>query len=254
MIENKEIMKKVEMLEKSDDLVNEAFNQKTKKLKKELLEKALEIYPENYDAERFLIFLENDKIKVLNNLKKLMKKVEDKLKEEDPEIFEDSSDIGYMIEARPYLRIKYSYIRILIDLCRYKEAKAEAEEMLKLSERDGTGTRYTLIGLYIFFEEFKKAEKIIKKYDEDSLIMLLLEAMMNFKKAEYDKFKECIRQIKMKNIDVIPVLKDKEEFNELMKYGEKADSYSPGSLGEVAVEFQKIKPLVYSIPYFFKMM
>ena len=158
---------------KSEELLDEAYEAETEKEARRLAKKALEVYPDNIDAQTFLANMEENPI---NRLKKLDWAIENARKLLEKEGYFEEDNIGAfwgILETRPYMRARNFRVETLVFLGRYRESVKECEELLKLCEGDNLGIRYKLIGLYCYLEEFDKCEKIFKKYDEESAFMLL---------------------------------------------------------------------------------
>lgn len=182
-LNNNEIEFEDEPRFQSDDLLEEAYNSTSKTKAIKLAKQALEIYPDNIDAECFIAEFEENQIKKLSKMEAIIEKAI-KILEKD-NMFEQEN-IGHfwgMIETRPYMRARNRKITILMDLGRYTEAIKECEEMLNLCENDNLGIRYTLMGLYCVLEKFEECEKLYKKFNEYSAFMLFPMAIMYFKKV-----------------------------------------------------------------------
>lgn len=191
----------------SDDLLEEAYNTSSKTKAIKLAKQALEINPENIDAECFIAEFEENQIKKLSKMENIIEKAT-KLLEKD-NMF-DKDNIGHfwgMIETRPYMRARNRKLTILMDLGRYTDAIKECEEMLNLCESDNLGIRYTLIGLYCTLEKFEECEKLYKKFNEYSAFMLFPMAIMYFKKGDYKKSKKFLKDVQEANPYIIKILK-----------------------------------------------
>ena len=179
---------------KPEDLLEGAYNTSSKTKAIKLAKQALEINPENIDAECFIAEFEENQIKKLSKMEDIIEKAT-KILEKD-NMF-DKENIGHfweMIETRPYMRARNRKLTILMDLGRYTDAIKECEEMLKLCESDNLGIRYTLIGLYCTLEKFEECEKLYKKFNEYSAFMLFPMAIMYFKKGDYKKSKKFLKK------------------------------------------------------------
>ena len=229
----------------SDEILEEAYEAETEKEAKKLAKKALEIYPDNIDAQTFLANMEENPV---NRLKKLDWTIENARKNLEKKGLFDKESIGVfwgIIETRPYMRARNFKVETLLFLGRYKEAIKECEELLELCESDNLGIRYKLIGLYCFLEEFDKCEKIFKKYNEESSFMLFPMAIMYYKKGDYKKTKKMLERLDEVNPYVIDYMK-----NEKGNLGKIIEYYAPGSREEAEIVYFDLFYLVTSVPSF----
>lgn len=96
--------------EQSDDLLFEAYDEPIKSKAIKLAKQALEINANNIDAENFITKFETNTIKKLGRYKETLDKEQAKLEKED---FFNKENIGIfwgLIETRPYMRTKHSYM------------------------------------------------------------------------------------------------------------------------------------------------
>lgn len=228
----------------SDDLLEEAYEAETEKEARRLVKKALEVYPDNIDAQTFLANMEENPI---NRLKKLDWAIENARKILEKEGYFEEDSIGAfwgILETRPYMRARNFRVETLMFLGRYHEAIKECEELLKLCESDNLGIRYKLIGLYCYFEEFDKCEKIFKKYDEESAFMLLPISIMYYKKGDYKKAEKMIKRLDEANPYIVDNIVS-EDIDE-----GPAEYYSRGSEEEAYLVHMEFFYLLTSVPSF----
>ena len=145
---------------KSDELLEEALeaNSKSKALK--LAKQALDIYPNNIDAENLIVEYEENPIKKLKKLDIIIVKATKLLEEQNMFDKENIGDFWLILETRPYMRARHNKVVTLWELGRYSEARKECEELIQLCNSDNTGIRYILIGLYCILEKFEECEKL----------------------------------------------------------------------------------------------
>lgn len=192
---------------------------------KEILEKkandALKLYPQNIDAKLFLLSFEKNFINKLEKLNTLLEEETKKLENDGYFKKEYIGEFWLYLETRPYMKILYEKIKTLIELGRYKEAIAESEKMIKLCKHDNLGIRYILMGLYCILEDFKKFEKIYKKYNYDCMENNLMFAFYNFKKGDYITAKEYILKLKKQNPFLLLLATDSQLEKNLNRIDEK---------------------------------
>lgn len=231
----------------SDELLEEAYEAETEKEARSLAKKALEVYPDNIDAQVFLANMERNPVNRLKQLDWAIEKARKILEEEG--LFEEDN-IGHfwgMIETRPYMRARNSKLQELMILGRYKEAVKESEELLKLCENDNMGVRSLLMGLYCYFEEFDKCEKLHEQYKEDRTISMLFPmAIMYYKKGDYRKAEKMLNEIDEKNPFIVDYCIGEVE-NEI---DEDPEYYSLGSQEEAYITFKENFYLIASLPSF----
>lgn len=250
-LNNNEIEFEDEPRFQSDNLLEEAYNTTSKTKAIKLAKQALEIYPDNIDAECFITEFEENQIKKLSKMEAIIEKAK-KILEKD-NVFE-RENIGHfwgMIETRPYMRARNRKITILMDLGRYTEAIKECEEMLRLCENDNLGIRYTLIGLYCILEKFEECEKLYKKFNEYSAFMLFPMAIMYFKKGDYKKSKKFLKDVQEVNSHIIKILKNDIA---MLANSEDIEYYAPGSIEEASIIVTDLLYLLGSVPSFITFM
>ena len=256
---NKETQKFLEKLNKdeinfedtpeyeSDELLEEAFEADTEKEARNLAKKALEVYPDNIDAQVFLANMEKNPVNRLKQLDWAIEKARKILEEKN---FFEEDNIGHfwgIIETRPYMRARHSRLEELMMMGRYKEAVKESEELLRLCENDNLGVRSVLIGLYCYFEEFDKCEKLHKQYKEDYTIsMLLPTAIMYYKKSDYKKAEKMLKEIDEINPFIAEYFVGEVDFDS----EDNPEYYSIGSEEEAYITFKENFYLIASVPSF----
>lgn len=235
----------------SDDLLEEAYNTSSKTKAIKLARQALEIYPDNIDAECFIAEFEENQIKKLAKMETIIEKSK-KILEQDNMFDEDNMGHFWgIVETRPYMRARNRKITILMDLGRYTEAIKECEEMLKLCESDNLGIRYTLIGLYCILEKFEDSEKLYKKFNEYSAFMIFPMAIMYFKKGDYKKSKKFLKDTQEVNPYIIKILKNDIA---MLKDSEDIEYYEHGSIEEASIIVNDLLYLLMSVPSFITFM
>lgn len=232
---------------KSDELLDAAFEATTKSKAIKLAKQALELNPNNIDAESLIAEYEENIIKKLKKYEAIVEKAT-KLLEEQEMFSEETIGVFWgIIETRPYMRARYNKILILKELGRYTEAIKECEELLKLCESDNMGVRYILMGLYCVLEKFDECVELFKKYDSDSCFMLFPMAILYFKKGDYKKAKQYLKKVEEQNEFVLDFLLDENgEYSNLSR----PEYYSWGSEEEAFLVIYDLFYLLSSIPSF----
>ena len=149
--------------ENSDDFLEMAYNAETKTKAKNYLKKALELDPNNLDAELFLADISTkSQLEFLEKTEAIIAHG-NKLMEEQGYFKKDCvGEFWLILETRPYMRARHQYA-ILLSQCRMiKKAITECEEMLK---SDNLGVRCLLMHPYTVMEDEKSALKLHKKFE-----------------------------------------------------------------------------------------
>lgn len=142
-----------------------------------------------------------------------------------------------LTETRSYMRLRYSYIEILLDLGKFKKAIKECEEMLILCKGDVLGVRYMLIALYAFFEDEVSAVRLYNAYGKEKSMRMLLPLVALYYKLDNEKNAETyLKKLKATNPEMVELFQDMEGFDqddieELLEYG----MYRTGSKEELVV-------------------
>lgn len=89
-----------------------------------------------------------------------------------------------IVSTRPYMRAKFNYADFLHENERFEEAIRQYEDLLELNPNDNQGARYELFIVYVESGLFKKAEALLKKYNETTTAngaynLVLIELLQN---------------------------------------------------------------------------
>lgn len=235
--------------EESDDLLFEAYDEPIKSKAIKLARQALEVNPNNIDAENFITKFETNAIKKLKKYEETLNKEKENLEKDD---FFNKENIGIfwgLIRTRPYMRTKHSYMLTLMELGRYTEAVKQGEELLELCKSDNLGIRYLIMGLYTILEKFEECEKIYRKYSDDSTFMLFPLSIMYYKKGDYRKCKKILKQIKDENNYILDYLIGNIKFSKTkLEDIENNGTYSWGSEAEAYFVTKDYKYLLGTVP------
>lgn len=163
--------------------------------------KALQMDKDFLDAEVMITELTSDDGEELKlEYERLIEKTEVYLRETDILNDDNTGAFWGILETRPYMRLRYSYIKLLLDQGKFRKAMKECEELLILSEGDNMGVRYLLMSLYAFFEDEMNAIRLHKKYgDEASTHMLLPVVALYYKLDYYKKAESYLKKLEAVN-------------------------------------------------------
>lgn len=224
--------------EDSDDFLEMAYNAETKSKAKNYLKKALELDPDNLDAELFLADISaKSQLEFLQKTEAIIAHG-NKLMEEQGFLNKESmGDFWLILETRPYMRARHQYATLLAQCRMFKKAITECEEMLKLCEGDNLGVRYLLMHLYTVMEDEKSALKLHKKFKLSMNTQFLLPlSILYYKLLDFEKAKKYLLELTEINKDTKEFFKalleqDVDKF-ELGDYG-----YRPFSIDEIIMTF-----------------
>lgn len=245
--EDEEFMKR----EQSDDLLFEAYDEPIKAKAIKLAKQALELNPNNIDAENFITKHESNTIKKLKKYEETLNKEKANLEKENSFKKENIGIFWGLIETRPYMRTKHAYMLTLMELGRYTEAIKQGEELLKLCKNDNLGIRYLIVGLYTVLERFEECEKIYNKYSDNSTFMMFPLSIMYYKKGDYRKCKKILKEIQENNEYILNYLIGRKKFTRAkVEYFEMNNTYSWGSEEEAYFVAKDYKYLLETVPTF----
>ena len=240
--------------ETADDYLDLAEQAASKKKCIEYLRKALELEPDNVDAQLQLI-VQTMEHKVDEQLPALQKLMETAAKQLEPDGY-FKADVGAfweILETRPYMRVCYTYFDALISCGMMHRAIDEGQRLLELCENDNLGVRYQLMHLYVFMEDEMHALALHKQFDSyEETQMLLPLAVLYYKLNQFDKAEDYIKRLAKANKDTKKFLRAAahdeldDYIDELNPYG-----YQPFTMEELLDELMKSSYLFDSVPYFF---
>lgn len=203
--------------------------------------KALELEPENWDAASMVAEISTSSPeKLLEKYEQLIKQA-DAVMERDGYFSEDCiGNFWGIFETRPYMRMRSKYLGMLVSCSMFKKAIAEAEELLRLCANDNLGVRFSLMALYVLFEDEAKALELYSKYKEESTMFLFPLSLLYYRLGDFKQSRQYLRRLKKSN-------KDTFEFFEAMVCGEEEKilhkdlefGYRPFTIDEFVAEFEE---------------
>lgn len=226
--------------------------------KKEALKyakKALELEPENVDAEAMVAELTaNSAESLLDKFKNLIDKTEVNLKSQGYFDDENIGEFWLILETRPYMSLRAKYVDLLLDCMMFRAAAKECEEMLRLCENDNLGMRYRLMHIYAYLEDESAALNLLKQYEEEQSTMFLLPlSMLYYKLGDFKKSAKYLRELNSVNKDTLKFFRiyangDKYEcINNINPFG-----YRPFSIEEFIAELSENNFMFILMDSYFK--
>ncbi len=237
----------------ADDYLELAEEATTKAKAEKYIKKALELEPDNIDAiSASLDLIEHDS--AWGYYQKLSEAVKNGTKIMEKKGFMDEGSIGEfwgIVETRPYMRLLSKYADFMVEVGMPTLAAREYEEMIRLSEDDNIGARYSLMHVYAFLEQEEPALELHKKYDGyEETQMLLPLSILYFKKGDFDRAEDYLKRLCTAN-------KDTKKFFRLIKkdkldrYLEEVSfSYRPFTIEELIVEMTENTFLFRAVPLY----
>ena len=241
--------------ETADDYLELAEQARSDKKCIEYLRKALELEPDNVDAQLQLIILthkdkEDEQLAELQSLKEAAAKP----LEQEGFFRDDIGSFWTLWETRPYMRVCHTYFETLISCGMMRRAIDEGRRLLELCENDNLGVRYQLMHLYAYMEDELQALALHRKYDSyEETQMLLPLAVLYYKMNQFEKAENYIKRLAAVNKDTKKFLRAattnrlEEHIFNMSPYG-----YQPFSIEELIEELMSCGYLFGSAPYFFQ--
>lgn len=233
--------------EESLDYLEMAYEAESEEVALEYAKKALKADKNCLDAEVLIANLSHDGPEDLKvEYEELIKKTEKHLKKQEMFNKENIGGFWGILETRPYMRLRSSYLELIMTMGKFRKAINECEDLLSLSENDNLGIRYTLIGLYALYEDERSAMKLYKKYQEYTTGILLPIVAMYYKMDNYKKAEIYLKELRKANSELVEFFYNIDEYDELeMEEIADAGMYTHGSKEEIIITLSQ-NPHLYS--------
>lgn len=166
--------------EEAQELLYQAFEERSRKKRLELAHQALKLYPNNPDAYNIL----GDEAATLEEAADYYKKgMEAGEKDLGKRFFrENKGHFWGIVETRPYMRAKANYAQALWQLGEKEKAVEQYEQLLQLNPNDNQGIRYFLFPAYIELKKYDEAEELIDQYDEPTALIVYNRLLVSYLK------------------------------------------------------------------------
>ncbi|OJF97008.1 hypothetical protein [Alkalibacterium sp. 20] len=237
---------------RSMDKLEEAQSVNSLKRMKQLIEEAIGIWPENWDAHSMLIDYSPaaDMSEIIEQYKFLEKRAH-------KDWHKNTERGGYLhLEERPYLRIKAKLGFLYMEAGMLDHALDHLLELYKIDESDALGTRYKIMSLYLHKFDWKQAWRFYSKVegaDEDDQLLILI-IIMAVLTDHTDLAKNLLEKLIAVNADVEKLFLENmwpiEDFydDELNL----TESYQPYSYQSLLITLQDILYVIIENEYLFK--
>jgi tetratricopeptide (TPR) repeat protein len=175
--------------ERSDDLLFEAYAEKSNKKRIKLLNDSLIYNPYNTDS---LIALSKFTKNLYTRLEELQLAIEiaTLVLENSDEDYFSVENIGIfwgLVETRPFMRAQQYHILTLMEVEYYYEAIHRCKQLLVLCENDNMGIRYILMKLFALTKNLPEALQLIEQFDEDLFTFKFPFALLLFHTQRYEE-------------------------------------------------------------------
>ena len=238
----------------ADDYLELAEEAPTKAKAEKYIKKALELEPDNMDVVSASLDLIDDD-STWEYYQKLSEAVRNGTKIMEKKGLMDEDSIGEfwgILETRPYMRLLSRYADFMAEAGMMTLAAREYEEMIRLSENDNLGARYSLMHVYAFLEQEEPALELHKKYDGyEETQMLLPLSVLYFKRGDFDKAEDYLRRLCAANKDTKKFFRAIKKEN-LDRYVEAINGYGyqPFTIQELIVELIENSFLFKMVPLY----
>ncbi|MCC5890260.1 MAG: hypothetical protein JJU01_06785 [Alkalibacterium sp.] len=156
------------------DKLEEALSTRSIKRQKKLLDEAITLWPENWDAQSTLIKLNtsDDEASLIENYAFLEKRARKHWSKH-------TDQAGYRnVEERPYLRLKATLGFLYMEAGMIDHALDHLTELYRMDKSDALGTRYKIITLYVRKFDWKNAWRFYQKVEsadqEDQMLLPII--------------------------------------------------------------------------------
>ena len=176
------------------DRANEALNE-GEAIK--YIKKALNVYPDCFEAKIMLASYEDNPLKVLNMIEEAVNGERKRLNEEG--LLSNNLKLINTIDIMPFIHGLYNLAYLYAGCGMINKALELAKETVKYDKEEITKVLELLMGLYAYREDGSNLNKIYKKYNEDNLYSLIPYLVYYFKQNNYSKAREYLDKIKKYN-------------------------------------------------------
>lgn len=243
-----------ETAETPDDFVELAETADDEKRALKYAKKALQLDPDNLDAERIIAGITARSATDLLDKLKCAVAHGGRVMEEQGYGDDDSIGVYWGItETRPYMRLRMEYMNALKDNGMIRRAISECEDMIRLCENDNLGVRFILMHLYALMEEEEKALALLGRYNaHEETQMLLPISVLYFKLGDMEQALVYLKRLYAVNKDTKKFVRAVVN-NRMDSYinGMSDLGYRPFTIEELMTEMMENSELFVSAPGYF---
>lgn len=229
-------------MEESMGVLEEAMMTDALRKKKKLIERSLEIWPDNLDAQIYQAFMtEGDTaFQLLDALDTLVENYKQTQKEQPKE------ENYYEPDNRAYFRLLKARVTICLEESLFTHGIRYAQEGLDLEEMDPMGFRYDLMSFYVLTDDYKAARALFMKYGSDDTTLafnVMTSAVLN---RDLSYARRLIQDIQEEIPDIYKLFKNNRATMEKYLNEVHPAYFQPGTLEEIVVAMQPLISLYYS--------
>ena len=241
-------------IDESDDYLERAQYSYDDKEAIKYTKKALKLNPDNLDAETYLIVLTSKNMHELyTRLQETLDKQRKKLRDEGYLTDEYKGVFWGVIETRPFIRLWYRYINVLIEMGMMDRAIEELKEVLIWNEHDNCGGRYHLAHLYAYKQDKEALFDLHKEFDDyEETQFLLPKSILFYKNGDLKEAEKYLKKLEKCNPDIKKLVNPKKAEKLLLEGDEPLmeGAYRPGTYQELFMELDQFSFLFESVPYY----
>lgn len=232
----------------SSELLELAMDEVDEKRRKELLNQAIELWPENWNAHLELI--DGTYIEEINQIREL--------EERAFESWQETDQVGWLnFEERPYLSLKYMFAILLLKQGLLLEALDHFQAIYEMDEMDSLGSRYYLMSIYCRLYDWESAYELYSNtpYPASTddrmifpmLVVSILTGNLTYAKDLFLDLEEANDQLHLL------FMEDHWPVDSILNFAE-ADHYQPNSFSSLALALNDILPVIVSSEYIYEWM
>jgi len=201
--------------------------------------KAIKLDPDNLDAEQLVAELSaTNSVDLVKKLDRAVKHGNEVMTKQGYMDKEYEGEFWLVIETRPYMRMRRSYVDALVRCGMIGKAISECEDLLRLCANDNLGVRFILMHLYALTEREEDALALHTRFNNDNETQMLLPlSILYFKKYDLSAAGKYADKLARANKDFKLFLKEL-RLGKLKKYekGMSEYGYKPNTIEELIVE------------------
>ena len=188
---------------RSYQLMEEITDDTPMKDRLKIYQRALEIFPRNYDAYTSLVMFD-DKLGLEEKADKLQKKIKEAEQDyRDTGILPANMGYFYKLQGtRPFMRMLSALSYLYMALRKHDEAMSTFEQIIDYNNNDNMGVRHTLSGLYLSKRDFAKFEALWKRYPKSGYDPMALsdKAIARYLQGDIKGYQRYLRLLKDHNV------------------------------------------------------
>lgn len=229
----------------------EAMNATSKSKRNQLLDQALELWPNNWHIHAYQLMTSEsiDLTDLIDKYEKLERKAYNETWKKNAE--------REAVEVDAYLTIKKHFSDILFECGLLDKAQKHYEELLRMDKTDSAGARYKLLAIYARKYDWKNAWKFYLKVDEaesDDQILLPI-IILAILTGRLEVGLKLFKQLMEVNPDVSYLFEEEEEwpYSDILESNDVlSERFAPFSYDSLLLSLYDLLPLLYDNLYLYE--